>query len=128
MPVDMASAERPLGTSMSSVRAEPPNCRRSISAMTCLRTPIWAAIRFANSNSTTCRCPYRKDMAYGSKPSDLAIARVVVESRPPLNRMTALRTPPTLLKRVVQHKREPHASLAQLGGHDSLGIGHVSLR
>src|ERR1700732_660420 len=98
-----------------------------MSTITCFRTPIWAAIRRADSNSTTCRCPYRKDMAYGSKPSDLAIARAVVESSPPLKSTAALGwvTARTLLKRIVQHKRKPDAGLAQLGGHDTLGIGHV---
>src|SRR6266702_4080565 len=132
MPVDISAAGRPLGTSMSAVSAEPPNCRRSMSTITWVWTPIWTATRFADSNSTTCLWPYRNDMAYGSKPSDRAIARTVVESRPPLNSTTALRcwvpagavrslgcgTPATLLKRVVQHKRQADAGLAQLFGYD----------
>src|SRR5204863_1756357 len=51
------------------------------------------AILFAASISTECRCPYRKLRAWMAKPSLFAIARTVVESRPPLNRTTAVSAP-----------------------------------
>ena len=44
MPAPISSSERPFGTSMSAVSAEPPNTRRSISATTCPPTPAAAAI------------------------------------------------------------------------------------
>src|SRR5262249_36810485 len=71
------------------VSAEPPNIRRSMSAITWRSTPASAATRFAASSSTLWRWPYRNDSALAWYPSDLAIASTVVESRPPLRRTTA---------------------------------------
>ena len=73
---------------MSSVSADPPNTRRSMSAITCLDIEAFAT-RLAASSSGTCRWPYRNVNAKSSKPSDAAIAAAVVESSPPLKSTTA---------------------------------------
>src|SRR5207248_6075670 len=90
MPGSAPSA--PCGTAMaSSVSADPPNARRSMSTTWCPVAPSFSATRRAAASSTTCRCPYRKLSACAWYPSWIAIASTVAESRPPLSSTTALR-------------------------------------
>ena len=53
----ISSGARPLGTAMSSVRAEPPKVRRSNVRVSCRAAPNAAATRRAPAISASCRWP-----------------------------------------------------------------------
>jgi ATP-binding cassette subfamily F protein 3 len=57
LPFNFPSPERPLGTAMSAVSAEPPNSRRSMVATTWRCTPMRATTASAARSSCSWRCP-----------------------------------------------------------------------
>src|SRR5436190_1538342 len=123
MPVASSS---PCGTAIaSSVSADPPNARRSMSTIWCSVAPSFSATRCAAASSTACRWPYRKLSAWAWYPSWIAIASTVAESSPPLSSTTAFATPTPY----SIHKRAGRALRSHLVGQDgAVGRARDALR
>src|SRR3569623_1868576 len=89
MPAPISPSLRPLGTSMSSVSAEPPMPRRSMSMTRKESAPSARPSAWAAGSSTACRCPYRKLSAWQRRPAALASASAGAEASPPESKTMA---------------------------------------